>query len=67
MSLTSIYIKGVYYKDLGEYLGVIQVYPYKGKFYERKHKFAKPDPSDDGRSCAQINEILIERIPREDV
>jgi len=65
MSLTSTYIRGVYYKNLGEYLGEILNYPYKETFVERKHRF-RTKPAD-GRACAEITEVLIECIPRSDV
>jgi len=59
------YVEGEFYEGLGKYLGTVKVYPHGEDHYLLNHKFAEKPPSD-GRSASKINEILIEKIKRDD-
>lgn len=57
------YIENKWYEGLGKYVGIITVYPYNETYYMRCHKFIGKPPTD-GRGCADVKEIEIERIKR---
>ena len=57
------YVEGEFYEGLGKYLGIEKVYPYGKDYILKNHKFAEKPPKN-GRDCAKINEILIEKIKK---
>jgi len=57
------YKKNEWYEGLGKYVGVITVYPYNKTYYMKVRKFIGKPPTD-GRKCAEIKEIEIERFDR---
>jgi len=57
-----VYEKGVLYEGHGEYIGIVDTYPYGADYFVRNHHFRIPTPGRNEPSI--INQILIREIKK---
>lgn len=61
-----VYEKGKYYEGLGNYVGIVDTYPYGADYYVRNHHFAVIPEGDKvaGGNVAKINKVKIREIKK---
>jgi hypothetical protein len=58
----SVYEKGEVYEGYGEYIGIVDTYPYGTDYFLRQHHFRIP--TDGSNVPSKINQILIREIKK---